>query len=109
MTIHQMMMLPDDRFDWMAALEQCQKEPEAAADCHKALVLMASDWPTCACGQLCKAVPRYMNGRPKDYELYELGIDFADQVGNHLWSDALATLHKIEARTVNVLQLQPIV
>lgn len=36
----------------------------------------AHEWPTCACGQLCKRLPRSEKGVPLDDITYELGVSF---------------------------------
>lgn len=38
---------------------------------------LSADWVTCACGNLCKDIPRHKNGIPHDAELKVLGKYFA--------------------------------
>lgn len=80
-------------FDWRHALSNPLQYLKTD------LMLRASIWVTCACGNLCSIIPRYSTGRPKDKELELLGNDFADAVeGNH-FNLALSILDKIEARS----------
>lgn len=37
---------------------------------------LANDWPTCAVGNLCQALPRDPGGTPTDPKLRKLGMDF---------------------------------
>jgi hypothetical protein len=116
-------------FDWLLFLnkpveEVKQKDVELA---HK----LSGDWPTCACGQLCKSLPRGQGNMPEDDVLYELGIQFADvmeeydcaayayhsgivlgltnqevykrKVANAKRKKALAIFNKIEKRTIKLL------
>lgn len=85
-------------FNWLDALEAAVKQ-EPTNDQYEDLFERSNEWPLCAVGQLCKALPRTMNGSPKDEALYMLGQDFTRYIGNGSWSQALATFHTIEART----------
>jgi hypothetical protein len=40
----------------------------------------AISWVTCACGNQCARIPRKSNGSPRDTELANLGVKFANYV-----------------------------
>lgn len=63
-------------FDWNAFLA---KDQFTEAEMIKALDL-AGEWVTCACGNLCAALPRDADGEPLDCELAELGYEFNEAI-----------------------------
>jgi len=70
------------------------------------LAYLASDWPTCACGNLCDAIPR-RDGQlhePADLRLRGLGSSFYYAVESEDWNQATDLLQKIEARSVELLK-----
>jgi hypothetical protein len=109
----------DKDFNWFLFFEQSAKEIslEVLTEAEK----LASNWVSCACGQLCKALPRgvYDNpNEPKDPELSELGYNFHGEIEDaryfekandpeaveyHL-AKAKEILIKIEQRTTELLQ-----
>jgi len=71
----------DKEFNWFLFLDQPAENISLQA-LNKA-ELLASSWVTCACGQLCKALPRGTSNsfsEPKDQELSELGYKFHDEI-----------------------------
>lgn len=73
----------------------------------------ASQWHLCACGSLCKAIPRHRRSgytpataldAPVDYELAGLGLQFMNQIQYEDFENALLTQEKIEERAIEVLQ-----
>lgn len=78
---------------------------------------LAYGWVTCACGHLCRALPRDDDSMPLDSELQKYGSDFSSVISlleeayptgdakrlNYLRDRALGTLHEIEARTTLLL------
>lgn len=66
----------NDPFDWNAFLA---KDEFTKAELIKALDL-AGEWVTCACGNLCNALPRHPNGAPLDRELELLGYEFSETI-----------------------------
>lgn len=89
-------------FNWIEELEACIKL-EPSYEKYRKLSQKASSWPTCACGQLCKELPRYDDNCPKDRALRTLGIKFYDFIESGNWTEALETFHKIEKRTTELL------
>ena len=64
------------QFDWNAFLA---KNEFTETEIINALNL-AGEWVTCACGNLCAALPRNPNGEPLDYELADLGNKFYEAI-----------------------------
>jgi len=85
------------------------------------LVDLAKQWPTCACGELCKDLPKYCGGdsslekvAPADKRLRDLGSTFFNHVAGmqkarhndtfeRRRASAIEIFHKIEARTAELL------
>jgi len=63
----------EKEFDWNKFLKK-EKFTEEDLDNAESL---ASDWVTCACGNMCSIIPRKA-GRPLDKKLARLGERFAD-------------------------------
>lgn len=93
-------------FDWLTELEALSKGKWISIDQADELTHMSSDWPTCACGQLCALLPRDPNGAPKDKKLEELGMQFMSRIQDKHWCLALKTFKQIERRTAKLLDLQ---
>ena len=96
-------------FNWFTALESLK--PNDSIEYRIALSNKASVWVTCACGQLCQALPRYDGGAPKDQMLFSLGHTFYCYISQltkqtdfqkHLTA-AQDILHKIESRVAEIL------
>lgn len=86
-------------FDWRLALSRLyisQKEWELLDD-------LANSWVTCACGNLCDAIPRALDGAPLDAELRSLGLTFMNNIEYQDSKLALETLDKIEKRSSAIL------
>jgi hypothetical protein len=71
----------DKDFNWFLFFEQPVEDISyyALVEAKK----LASNWVTCACGQLCKTLPRgTVNSpdEPKDEELSELGYRFHNEI-----------------------------
>lgn len=90
-------------FDWNAFLTN---PPEFESPDHDAATDLSSRWVTCACGNLCDAIPRleHLEGRPQDRELAELGTMFTDNIEDANWPQARQTLAAIEARSAQLLK-----
>jgi hypothetical protein len=96
-------------FDWFAFLKQDMESVDV--DYFNKANSLADNWVTCACGQLCKVLPKGNGNSPVDNELYDLGMDFAHEIDNLRYTrqnedrlKALETLNKIEARTTLLLE-----
>lgn len=72
----------DKNFNWFLFLERSAEDLcQNLADVDAAKSA-ADNWVTCACGQLCKNLPRAeLGGYPLDDELRHLGLVFADHIG----------------------------
>ncbi len=98
-------------FNWVAFLNK-KKYTEAELDEADRL---ASGWVTCACGNLCAALPRSSGGVPADRDLQVLGDVFSTKIsrlkeafhcgGVLQWPQraALEVLAKIESRSEELL------
>ena len=93
----------ETEFNWYTELNKAI-EAEPSDERCKDLKNRASSWVTCACGQLCKALPRDGGGMPDDMRLAKFGICFTDCIYNKNWPDARIVLDKIEARSTELLQ-----
>jgi hypothetical protein len=105
-TLSELLALPVEQFDWFEALNLCVKQEPTHLEYYR-LYGRANDWPTCACGQLCKALPRYSESKlPKDEILQEFGVSFTDaiEVGN--WQLAISIMKQIGQRTAELLKGQ---
>lgn len=67
------------------------------------LYFRAKQWPTCACGNLCEALPRTIYGAPKDDALLDLGMQFSCAIGREDAEYALRILSQIEAHSTVLL------
>ena len=91
------------KFNWYTELNKAIKS-EPDEETYEDLKTRALSWVTCACGQLCKALPRNLKDKPLDRQLATFGIDFAACIYIKKWADSLAILDHIEARTTVLLQ-----
>lgn len=109
-----------EEFDWFDFLQQDFNRPNLGPALDKANEL-ASDWVTCATGQLCKSLPRNKHGGPEDYALDKYGMQFYRKISmlrhsykfmpgatweaarDELRKSALAILGDIEKRTGELL------
>ena len=94
-------------FDWLVFLQHAVDSHGAVNDTdYMRACQMAAEWPTCACGQLCKDLPRNERFQPHDTDLSHLGGHFYAHVGARRWREALDTFKLIEERTAYLLILQ---
>lgn len=89
------------KLNWNVFLSKRKRDITAAQ--WKRATLAAWDWPTCACGALCKKLPRERNGRPKDHTLGCLGEAFAEDIEVSELVEARKTFAAIERRTAYLL------
>lgn len=119
------MNTPPSPFNWFNFLQQ----DTYTVDELKCATDLANQWVTCACGELCSALPRQLSGAPVDDDLNELGSEFAGHIidmqdiatdlrvhskhpidASYLWGAiklARQTLDAIESRTHELLSSQP--
>lgn len=66
----------NDNFNWFSYLKQ---DPKSISG-EDAIIAgrLAAEWVTCACGQLCKVLPRTSCGSPQDKQLSDLGVNFCE-------------------------------
>ena len=96
-------------FNWFTFLNQ---DIESISQDHlEEANALADNWVTCACGQLCEALPRVSGNCPKDGKLFELGMNFANKMSevldtqsNIVRNEAVEILKAIEARTTLLLE-----
>lgn len=104
--LNRMLALKHDQFNWFDALAYCTKHPKRVTKKqHTNLSARANNWVTCACGQLCKKLPRNPKwGFPEDGKLRDLGMLFAENITAQDWRTAHARLIEIEQRTSKLLR-----
>jgi hypothetical protein len=73
---------------------------------HQILGKAAGEWVTCACGNLCDAIPRNEQGAPDDFYLQRYGIQFSYAIDNQDWPKARVLLMQIETRSQFLLHEQ---
>ncbi len=75
------------------------------------LTELSRNWPTCACGELCRALPRAKTASgsdaPADMPLQFLGQHFYACVNRALYFKALDIFRRIESRTTFLLTGEP--
>lgn len=89
-------------FDWNDFLERAINGTISMGDQEYAECL-ANNWITCACGNLCKSIPRYKNGEPKDFILNILGSKFYTAISHKNYDEAKEILKRIEERSIELL------
>jgi hypothetical protein len=95
-------MKKKQKWDWFKVLRRAiEHAPDT--ELQGRMKDKASDWPTCACGQLCKRLPRHANKEPKDSALGYLGMDFFGAVCRGYYHEAMSLMKSIEARTTKLL------
>lgn len=103
-------------FNWFEFLNDCLRGTDSISE---GIVLRAGSWVTCAVGNQCDKIQRDIDGEPYDNELARLGVDFYYVIRDaHYLSPkqehltalqkdlilvAINTLHKIEARSAQIL------
>lgn len=91
------------KFDWYEVIAKALvKEPTELQ--HNRLITRASEWPTCACGQLCKALPRNKDKSPISDGLRFLGTSFYDNIHLRQWDVAKEIMDRIEEETIKQLK-----
>ena len=93
----------ETEFNWYTELDKAIKQEPSEAT-YLDLKRRAYEWVTCACGQLCKALPRNCSGEPYDLKLTLSGIYFTKCIISKKWHKSLKVLNQIEARTAELLQ-----
>ena len=88
-------------FDWNAALKGLRTGSPAKN--QGLLYQLSSEWPTCACGNLCSDLPRNIDAEPCESELLSLGISFHEAVDSLDWNHARAVLARIESRSAELI------
>jgi hypothetical protein len=96
--------LPDS-WNWIAILKDLNAGAPISNNSLRNLRVLAGSWPTCACGQLCKNIPRLSDGRPEDPVLRVLGTSFFHYIEECNWGKAIETFLKIEERTDLLLEI----
>lgn len=95
-------VLTKENWDWKVFLEEDRIADE---DEYKMANMKALGWPTCACGQLCKNLPRsIITGKPMDPVLAELGTRFYWAIDVNDIDKARTIFAQIEARTAKLLK-----
>jgi hypothetical protein len=101
-----MRTLAPEGFDWLVTLTELKEGKEFNTDQYIELCHLAQSWPTCACGQLCRLLPRRADGCPQDTTLRDLGCRFYELVKNRKWCVALEIFKHIECRSTQLLREQ---
>lgn len=96
------MITEEVEFNWYTELENAIKE-EPTEQKYAELKAMSRNWVTCACGQLCKALPRRACGGPQDQALFNYGTLFVIRILDREFGLALDTLNLIEKQTIYLL------
>jgi hypothetical protein len=91
------------KFDWYDVLDRLIAGEKPTAEDRAAIQQRAGPWTTCACGQMCKILPRDSSKSPIDEQLRTLGGEFASMMNAGRYHDARKTLDKIEKRTTKLL------
>lgn len=101
------------QFNWVTELRRLialeKRGGKARLSTTKKLDLLAKGWPTCACGQLCKLLPRFVDRcgtkttAPADAQLRDLGRIFYRKVRFAKWREALNIFLMIEKRSSELL------
>ena len=86
-------------FDWNAFLNRDDITEQEWRDAQ----VRSMSWVTCACGNLCDAIPRFPSGIPEDPRLSELGSKFAGVVAMRDVAGCKYTLEQIEIRSGQLL------
>ena len=97
--------MTESSFNWITALEGAIRTEPSDVEWYR-MENLAGTWPTCACGELCRQLPRCTDGSPRDEALYGLGRSFYNNVLGRDWPAALAIFRQIEARTEQLLKEQ---
>jgi hypothetical protein len=88
--------------DWNARLKTPKNQ--ITEEMWKEWEADAAGWITCACGNLCDALPRDRDGEPTDQFLADFGYEFFFAIQEKNLREARETLSKIEARSTELLK-----
>lgn len=91
------------KFNWIHKLKELVINPDITDSEHEDLASLAEDWPTCACGELCKKLPKNLSGIPLDSTLWKLGSLFCSWIALKKWDKAIEVFYEIESRTSYLL------
>lgn len=107
----------EKQFNWLTFLRKAVRHPRSITEEEWADARRRSgNWPTCACGEQCKALPRETGWKdafgndtlgpesPKDKILGLLGMDFYHAVGMQRPNHALLIFQQIELRSIQLLR-----
>jgi len=92
-----------EQFNWVTTLQDIISGKTANPD-WKFLKGKSACWTTCACGNLCDAIPRRYSGQPDDLLLATHGSYFYMYITDKRPKMALETLHVIERRAMILLK-----
>jgi hypothetical protein len=90
-----------EEWDWYEFFKASDKRKEKY---WREACNLANSWVTCACGQVCSALPKASWGQPMDDELRQLGSSFDKHIRKRRYGEAEKILDKIESRTVLLLR-----
>lgn len=97
------------KFDWYDVLDRLIDGEQPSESDRAEIQQRAGPWTTCACGQMCKLIPRDSSKAPLDQKLRELGGQFARLMTEGSYREARNTLDKIEKRTTQLLESMGVV
>lgn len=92
------------KFDWYDVLDRLIAGEKPTESDRAAIQQRAGPWTTCACGQMCKLIPRDSAKTPLDQTLKNLGGSFAQLMAAGKYREARNVLDQIERRTSKILQ-----
>lgn len=94
----------ETNFNWYTELNKAIRN-EPVYEQTRLLLILSANWVTCACGQLCKDIPKELgSNEPVDYQLSFYGNKFHQLIRDYQWAEALTVLDDIEQRTAELLQ-----
>jgi hypothetical protein len=93
-------LLGEKPFDWFKTLRY--KIDNNIHDYDAALTSRAASWTTCACGNTCDIIPRFLDA-PSDPDLKMLGHRFYSLIADSNWESAICVLERIEKRSIEIL------
>ena len=92
-----------NNWNWYAYLDA---DKEVKLKHYKKADVLAASWVTCACGKLCKVLPKnILDNEPDDEILSNLSLWFNNYIEHKDFFSAKRILDKIEARTSYLLTL----
>jgi hypothetical protein len=90
-------------FNWWRVFDVEHQTMLESAEIQRALYVLSSYWPTCACGQQCSVLARDGGGAPLDRSLQTLGYLFSGMVRLKAWPQAREVMRLIEWNTERAL------